>query len=162
MTSLYELTEDYKKILELMYDGDMDEDTLKDTLELVEFEIEEKAENYAKIIKMLEGDATILKNEAERLILKKERLEKRIRLMKDSLKATMVVTGKRKIKTPLFVISIAKNGGLQPIEITGTVPDEFKITPEPIPNNEAIRQALQSGPLPWAKLKERGEHLNIR
>ncbi|MBO1683294.1 siphovirus Gp157 family protein, partial [[Clostridium] scindens] len=48
---LYELTEQYDGVMNLLYDGETDEQTILDTLESIEGEIEDKADNYAKIIK---------------------------------------------------------------------------------------------------------------
>ena len=52
---LYELTEQYDGVMNLLYDGETDEQTILDTLEAIEGEIEDKADNYAKIIKTMTG-----------------------------------------------------------------------------------------------------------
>lgn len=57
MATLYQLTDDYLTLLELAEDPDIDEQALKDTMEGIEGALEIKAEGYAKIIRMLEGDA---------------------------------------------------------------------------------------------------------
>ena len=49
MSSLYELTEQYEGIRMMLYDGETDEQMILDTLESIDAEIEEKADNYAKI-----------------------------------------------------------------------------------------------------------------
>lgn len=40
---LYELTEQYDEVMNLLYDGETDEQTILDTLESIEGEIEDKA-----------------------------------------------------------------------------------------------------------------------
>ena len=56
MANLYEITQDYMTILAMMEDPELDPQTLADTMEAVEGELEVKAENYAKVIRNLEGD----------------------------------------------------------------------------------------------------------
>jgi hypothetical protein len=71
----------------------------------------------------------------------------------------MQVMDKPKIQTEHFRLSIAENGGLQPMKITGEVPPEFcKLEPD----TKRIREALSNGELDFAHLEERGVHLNVR
>ena len=67
MSRLYELKENYKQIASMLYEEEIDEQCILDTLESIEGEIEEKADNYAVIIKELLGDAEICKQEKLRL-----------------------------------------------------------------------------------------------
>ena len=55
MSNLYQLTNNYETVLNMLYDEDADEQMILDTLEAIEGEIEDKADNYAKIIKELEA-----------------------------------------------------------------------------------------------------------
>ena len=48
MATLYELTGQFKELLEMIEAEEMDLDTLRDTLEAIEGEIEYKADGYAK------------------------------------------------------------------------------------------------------------------
>ena len=56
MANIYDLTEEFLKLLDMLEDEEVDEQTILDTLEGVEYEIEVKADGYAKIIKSLEAD----------------------------------------------------------------------------------------------------------
>ncbi|EPC67920.1 phage protein [Lacticaseibacillus paracasei subsp. paracasei Lpp126] len=72
-------------------------------------------------------------------------------------------TNQRKIKTPLFTISVAKNGGKQPIFIDqgNLQADVFKVKREP--DTDKIRERLEAGEkVLGAELKPRGEHLLIK
>ena len=64
--NLYELTEQYDEVMSLLYDGETDEQTILDTLESIDGEIEDKADNYAKIIKNMLGEAEAVKREKHR------------------------------------------------------------------------------------------------
>lgn len=162
MATLYELTGQFRELLELVEQGEVDPEMLADTLEGLEGEIEIKADGYAKVIKELEGKTAMLKGEIERLSNRKSAIENNIKTMKESLEIAMRTTGKTKFMTDLFNFNIAKHGGKQPIEFTGEVTTEYTKTVIQA-DNEKIRQALESGQqLPFAMLKERGESLRIR
>ena len=57
MANIYELTGQFLQLLDMLEDEEVDEQVIMDTLESVEYEIEDKADGYAKIIKALEADA---------------------------------------------------------------------------------------------------------
>ena len=63
MATIYELTSDYLNLLELAEDPDIDEQAFLDTLEGIEGALEDKADNYAKCMRMLEADAKGIKAE---------------------------------------------------------------------------------------------------
>lgn len=165
MNTLYELTDQYQSIMDMLYDGETDEQLVMDTLESIDGEIEDKADNYAKIIKMMLADAETLKNEEARLYVRRKSLEMRAQRMKDNLQANLEFIGKTKFKTALFSFSVAKNGGKQPLEITenlGEIPGKYLIPQPPVPDKEAIRQLLAEKEVDWAHLAPYGKHLNIR
>ena len=141
-TPLYELSEQYQILQEMAYDPEVDEETLKDTMEGLWGEIEEKADGYARIIFSMKADIEILKKEEERLRLRRKSLENRSELLKNNLEANMRYIGKTKFRTALFSFNIQKNGGLQPLVIDGLIediPGKYLIAQEPVPDNKAIR-----------------------
>lgn len=162
---LYESTERYEEVTSLLYDGETDEQTILDTLESIEGEIEDKADNYARIIKNLSAEAEMVKAEADRLDRRRKSLEARANWLKRILKANMEFIGKTKFKTALFSFSISKNGGTQPMTITenlGEIPNKYLIQQDPLINKEAIRELLKEKEVDWARLEPYGTHLNIR
>lgn len=163
MGRLYDLKENYKQVANMLYEEDIDEQCVLDTLESIEGEIEDKADNYAIIIKELLGDAEICKQEKIRLENRQKSFENRANLLKSKLEEVMRETGKTKFKTARFSFGIQKNGGLAPLWIT----EDINIIPEPFikkePDNTKIRQALEEGKeLVFAHYEERGESLRIR
>lgn len=165
MSGLHELTEQYQILQELAYDPEVDEQVLKDTMEGIWGEIEEKADGYAKIILGMKSDIEELRKEEERLAARRKHLESRSKYLKDSLEFNMREIGKTKFKTALFSFNIQKNGGLQPLVIDGLIediPGRFLIPQDPVPNNEAIRKLLAEKQVDWAHLEPRGESLRIR
>lgn len=162
MSSLYKLTDNYETVLNMLYDEDVDEQMIFDTLEGIEGEIEDKADSYAKIIKELESKSNARKEEAKRLSDSAKILDNRVKNLKTNLFNAMKQTGKTKFTTDLFNFNIARNGGKQPLTIDGEVPEEY--TKTIIENDtDKIRQALEEGKkLPFAHLEARGESLRIK
>lgn len=162
MSNLYELTSNYETVLNMLYDEEIDEQMILDTLESIEGEIEEKADGYAKIIKELESKQKARKEEAKRLTDSAKVFENRVKALKNNLFNAMKETGKTKFATNLFSFNIAKNGGKQALTIDGDVPEEY--TKTIIENDtDKIRQALEEGKeLPFARLEPRGESLRIK
>ena len=107
--NLYEITSDYVRLMEMAEDPDLDPDVLRETMEELDGELEEKAENYAKVIKEMESRATALKAESDRLTARRKAIENGIDRMKRNLEASMIATGKRKFKTDLFSFNIQPN-----------------------------------------------------
>lgn len=165
MSTLYELQGEYLQLLQMLEDPEIEEQVVLDTLEGIDYELEIKAENYAKIMKELEGNVEVIKLEMNRLAGKKNKLESNIKKLKDNLQEAMVATGKTKFKTDLFSFNIQKNGGTAPIIMdvdTSELPDELVIYTEK-PNLKAIAEAIKNDPeCKYAHFGERGESLRIK
>ena len=165
MATLYELTSEYLALLEMAEDPEVGLDVLNDTLEGLTGEIEDKAEGYACVIKELEAEASKFDTEITRLTAQRDRYNSQIKRMKESLMTSMVAMGKTKIPTLHFKVSVANNGGLQPLFVDpdlSKLPEEYIIR-EPKADNKKIRDALASGQqLEFAHLEPRGKHLSIR
>lgn len=165
MRKLYELTEEWEAVADMLYDGETDEQVILDTLESIEGEIEDKADNYAKLIRTIKADAEVLKEEEERLRNRRISLENRVQRLKDTLQANLEFIGKTKFKTALFSFSVSKNGGKQPLEITDNlddIPGKFLIPQPPVVDKDKVRELLKEKEVEWAALKPYGTHLNIR
>lgn len=166
MSSIYELSEQIETVQEMLYDGETDIQVVLDTLESLHFEFEEKADNYAKLIKHLMADVKAIKEEEQRLYNRRDALENKAQSLKDALEYNMKAIGKTKFKTALFSFGIQKNGGLQKlsfdVEDVYDIPEEYTIPQDPIPNNEKIRELLATDQVTWAHLEPRGESLRIR
>lgn len=147
MSSIYELTADYLQIMQMMEDGELDPQTLADTMEAVEGEFEIKAESYAKVMRNLDGDITAIKAEIDRLTKKKQTLENNIKTMKKALQGAMEVTGKTKFKTDLFSFRIQKNAPSVIMDETyiENVPERFLKYKDPEINRTAIKEAILAG-----------------
>lgn len=165
MASLYELTDQYTAVLDMLYEPEVDEQTIMDTLESINGEIEDKADNCAKLLRIMAADVEMLKKEEERLTTRRRSIESRAQRMKYYLQANLEFIGKTKFKTALFSFCIAANGGKQPLTITDNldeIPGKYLIPQPPVPDKEKIRELLESKEVEWAHLEPRGKSLRIR
>ncbi len=161
-TTLLDLTGQYLELLELASDQDVDQQTVIDTMEALTGEIEVKADNYAAVMKKLDSKIKLYKTEYKRLKAVADHMENNYNWMKERIKGAMETMGKTKIEGTYAKLSIEGNGGVQPMKITGDVPQNYqRIIYEP--DNEKIRAALEAGQeLAFAHLEDRGTHLRIR
>lgn len=160
--TLYELTEDYITVLEMLEDEDADEQAIFDTLEGIAGEIEDKADGYGKIIRMLGYQVDALDQEAKRMEARKKMLNGRIDRMKRSLEDAMLKVGTKKIKTALFTFGIQKNPPSVEITDLEQVPDVYRIPqPDKIDKRKIIEDLKIGAVFIWAKYRQT-ESLRIR
>ncbi len=163
MSTLYELTEDYLHLLELLEEEEyLDPKVFTDTLEGIEGAFETKAEGYARVIQELLAEAEKYEKEQQRMEAIAKSRRNRAEMLKKYLYKSMKATGKLKFKTEFFQFGIQKNGGVRPVMLVPDVeiPEAYY---KKEPDTAKIRETLQKGEtLPFAVLKERGEHLVIR
>ena len=162
MATIYELTEDYRQLLELAEDQYTDQAVLADTMEALDGEIEAKADGYAKVITELNAKAKTIKQEEDRLADRRKAIEKNARSIKERLERSMIAMNKKKIKTDLFSFNIQKNPPSLVIDKMDDVPEVFLISQPDKVNNGAIMMALKSGAkYNWCHLAQ-SESLRIR
>lgn len=174
MANIYELTGQFLQLLDMLEDEEVDEQVIMDTLESVEYEIEDKADGYAKIIKALESDVDGIQKENDRLTSRKKTYENRIKWLKQNLEMCMRATGKKKFTTDLFSFNIQKNGGKRKLTIdvdVENIPEEYRIKQPDAVNGDKLREYLKENGLEgqdgslnceWCHLEPQGESLRIR
>lgn len=147
MSTLYELTGNYITLMDMLDDPEVDPITLMDTLDAVEGELDEKAENYGRIIRNLEAEAKALKEEADRLSRRKRTIDNNIDSLKKRLQLSMELTGKDSIDTPLFKFRIQKNAPSVVVDLDDLqdMPMEYLTYHEPTVNKTALKDALKAG-----------------
>ena len=145
--TLYDLTNDYMELLELAEDPDIDEQAFLDTLEGIEGALEDKADNYAKCMRMLEADAKGIKAEEDRLSARRKTIENNIKRMKQSLQAMMELTGKTKFKTQLFSFNVQNNPASVVMDESDVdnIPERFLKYKDPEIDRKAIKDAIKAG-----------------
>jgi hypothetical protein len=168
--SLYGITTDLSHILDRIMESGSDspevQAELDATLEGLDAALEEKADDYCGLIRELELRADSRAAEAKRIRALADADANLAHRLKDRLKGAMETTGKLKLSTARFALTVATNGGKQPLEIDPTaiaVMDDALVVVKREPNKDAIRAALEAGEsVPGCTLLPRGTSLRVR
>lgn len=166
METLRELTNDMYALLEYADSTDPDDQQVfQDTLDGLIAVIEKKADSYCTVMDQIKANIALHDMEIQRLTDRKRAMARNIQRMQDALLAAMVAMDEKKIRTDHYTITRCKDGGKQPMSVDEeNVPDEFKV--EQITyktDKDKIRAALEAGEeLPFAQLRERGEHIMVK
>lgn len=163
MGTLYDITTDYRCLLEFADSVDPDDERVfNDTLDSVLATLDIKMDDYAVVLTHMEADIELLEKEKGRIQSRIDALERNRKRMRENLMGAMILTNQRKVNTGRFRLSVQKNGGKLPLVVDGDVPDSFKRVVLEV-DKERIRKALDDGEaLDFAHYRERGEHLVIR
>lgn len=163
--TLYEISEQYKALLELS--DDIPEDALRDTLEALDGEFDSKADNIACVIKDLDGYALSIKEEVERLEKKRKSAIRRSENLKSYLFEQMLAIGKTKIVKPRNTLIIKE----KPVSVKlspdfidwaqSHARDDLLRYKLPEADKPAIKTALENGEVIPAELV-RGERLDLK
>ena len=157
MASLYELTGQYLEI----YNMELDEETKLDTLDSIDWETEyeTKVENYIKVMKNIDADVEARKAEIKRLTELNKADKKKKDHLKDTLSASMNMTGHERVDTPLFKVSFRKS---QAVEVDEAIlPEAYKVATWK-PDKKRLKEDLKNGlEIIGASLVER-KNLSIR
>jgi hypothetical protein len=163
---VYEIVEKYLQI-ENMLEEQEDQDTqemLQDTLDSIEGDLEEKLEYLTKIQKNYEAQAEMFKAEKDRLAKKQQSTKNKAGNLKGFLEHILLATGKRKLETGIFTLSIQKNPPSLIIDDESLIPDDFFETVRQLDKKhlkEALKHPASKGLIFGARL-EQGEGIRIK
>lgn len=151
--SIYDVASNILEVLEMIEQGDSEDDALADTLEALQGELEYKVNSWCNVIKNKENDINGIAEEIKRLQQKKNTKENEVKKMKAVICVLLTRLGYGKFKTATYSL----NRFRETIEIDKKqVPEEFKIEVQRTvkePDKENIKKALESGKnLPFAKI----------
>lgn len=147
MANIYELTADMMKILSMMDDPDLDQQTLKDTMEGIEGALEDKFDNYVYVAKQEQGDIDVLSETIKQLQARKKSKEDNLKKLKKVMTDVMNVTGKIKFKTAQHSYWVQKNPKSVVIDTENVrdIPEDYLTFKEPEANKTAIQKAIEEG-----------------
>lgn len=168
--TLFSLSDDMNALDEILAEtgGDLSDPRSEEILESWEAELESnlsaKVDGYCRFIAELEARASTRSNEAARLAARAKVDESTASRLRERLRAVWETRSLPAIETANYRVSLAKNGGKNPLDLHGDVPPEFTKTKTIIePDREKIRAALEAGErLTFALLMERGSRIAIR
>ena len=152
--TLYEMSEAARTLYEMLEQGEIDEQTVNDTMESIG--ASEKLESYVYVQKQLESEIAAFKAEIDRMTDRVHSLQRHVDRMKRAQVDYMQATGQKSANAGLFKLSLRRNTSCEimdealiPMEYMIEVPAEFKA------DKKAMLAALRNGEkIAGASLKE--------
>ena len=123
--NLFELTENYIKFFTMLEEVDEITEELEEMANNLNIAIEEKSDNYVRMIKNLNADVEAFKNIEKQFNKKRKTAENKIAWLKKNLQSSMEQTGRKKVETELFTVSIQKNAPSLDITSEDNIGDEY-------------------------------------
>lgn len=169
MANLYELTSKYQTLQNMLDSEQTEEDRqiILDTIEGYDELIEEKVENYCKVIKNLEHEMQGCDTEIKKLTERKKRKNNQIEYLKANLSYHMSSQNIKKIKAGIFDVGLQKSGSRSlafKINDMKELPEQFRIV-EYKADKKAIKDYMKEQDVedtPFAYLESAKETLRIR
>lgn len=145
MAKLYEIKNELNELLLMADEQGLSLDDIKDTMDGIEFEFEEKADSTAKMIKTLIADADSVKAEKDRLAKRETALRNSADNLKKYLETMMLEVDKKKFKTKLFSFNIQKNALSVKVEVEELLPKKYLIPQPDKVDKKQLLNDLKSG-----------------
>lgn len=151
MSKLYEIANDYAKLM----DEGLEPELISDTLEGMEGELVDKIEQLLSICKNETGYAKRLREEAKSLTERASAIENKIESIYSYIATSLDVMGKKKIRAGIHQVTLRSPSQTVEIIDSGIIPPEyveFETTVKP--NKLAIKHQLEAGNnIPGVQLK---------
>lgn len=142
MATLYELTGQAAQLMELLEAGEIDEQTVQDTLDSMM--VPEKLEDYGMVIRQLTADVEDYEREKDFFADKQRRAENAIKRMKKTLAAYLAATQQDKVQAGRFVLTSTSSKSVDVFNLAA-VPAEYMQPQPPKVDKASIRKALLAG-----------------
>lgn len=147
--TLYELSKDYKDLMDAIERGDIPEEAIEDTIEAVKLPRDEKLDNTACYIKDLKAEAQALTDEIQALQARKAAKVNLAERLKKYMQDSMNVMNIRKFESARAKVSFRKSTAVNVYDATALLHDkdakQYLKFSDPVPNKTAIKEALKAG-----------------
>ena len=140
MATLYELTGQAAQLMELLEAGEIDEQTVQDTLDSMM--VPEKLEDSGMVIRQLTAED--YKREKDFFADKQRRADNAIKRMKKTLAAYLAATQQDKVQAGRFVLTSTSSKSVDVFNLAA-VPAEYMQPQPPKVDKQSIRNALLAG-----------------
>ena len=147
MASIYELTQEFNTLWQLMEDGTLDDEMLAGAFDVAAEDLAIKLEGYCKFIKNLESDIAGLKEEEKRLATRRKTMENTVERSKLAMQRAMQTAGEKKMVCGTFTTSIQKNAPsvVMDEQYIENIPAEYLRLKEPEVDKKKILEDLKAG-----------------
>ena len=138
---LYEISQEFNELQNM----ELPADVITDTLQGIEMELKDKAQNISHLVQSWNDDIESLNKEVKRLNDMKRVRANKIKALKDYLSHNMERMEIDKIECPLFSITLKKSGVESVVIDDESEIDSNYIVTKTAPNKTAIKQAIKAG-----------------
>ena len=147
MANIYELTESIRLLWDLMDQGELDDDVLKDAMMNSQEDLKDKLEGYCKFIRQMESDVDGISVEIKRLQDRKAVLKNTIERSKNVMQMAMETAGEKKVKGQIFTISIQANPESVVLDESyiENIPPEYLKVKDPDIDMAKLKEDLKNG-----------------
>jgi hypothetical protein len=149
------MAEQLKELVELIATGELTQEELADTLEGIEGMFDQKVENVCYVLRDLDATTAAIDAEIGRLQARKKTLVNSTNHLKDYLRFAMSSAEIKKVKTPLWSVTLIPAKPMVVIDDADQIPDRFKKTHVEIKvDKKALLMALADEQVEGAHLGE--------
>lgn len=159
--NLFELTENYVKFFTEFDNADEITNEMQEMADNLNVEIEEKCDNYANMIKSLEAEIDTYKHQEKVFNEKRKTIENKVKWLKQNLQTSMEQTGRKKVKTKLFTVSLQKNAPSLEITDEKNIDDSYYVIERKLNKRELLNDIKEGLIVDGVEIKQ-SESLRIR
>ena len=142
--NLYEITREAQELAFLLETDELTPE-LEEALHINQFQLQEKAGNYAKVIANIQSDSDAIDAEIKRLKAMKDTKDRSISRLKEALRDAMLVSGIDKIESSLFKLSLRRSEAVE-VDVVEALPSSFLNIKNVVTADKiAIKDAIKRG-----------------
>ena len=167
MPTLYELSHDFKYLLDLLEDPNKTEldASIGEAFHHSTLALSQKAENVVMMIRELEARAEARRAEAEFHAGRAGVAQNAANRLRNYLHDTMQRFESTSLDAGRFTVKRVRNGGRPPVDFDAALmPERFRQVKELVSwdFDAARKEALENPDVEWAHIGDRGEHIRIK
>jgi len=160
---LYELSQNYNNIYDLLDNEDIPIDTIEEALGGIEDNIDEKFDNIAKMVKSLESTILAYKEEEKRLKTKRGYMENKVKWLKDYMLENLTIMDRNYVEGKIFKVRKQKNNPSLSVKNEKLIPKEYLVPQEPKVDTKQILKDLKEGKeINGVEISPESYHIRIR
>lgn len=146
MTTLYELTATLRHLLDLAQSGEVDQQTIDETIESMNLtsDIESKIDGYAYVMDELKASNERIRNEEKRLAERRRVQQNNYERMRTTLLDQMKLLEVNKVKTDKYTVSVRQKPVKLLVRDESNIPARFYEEQLPKLNKSELKNHLQT------------------
>lgn len=163
--ALYELVGQYKSLEHLASAEELPAEFIRDTIDGLTGQIQEKATNVQMFIANLDSAAEAIRVRAREMEARADRLSSRAESLRQYLLLNMQSCGITKIESPWFTLAVRDNPVRVVIDDQSQIPKDYwrqPPVPPPVVDKQAIAAAFKAGEQVPGCHTERSQRLEVK